>query len=117
MDCITTTRGPQWVLYHIAKQGGEGKFIESIGEALPTTPWDPPLTYVMTMTPPSLPPWGGVLWVCNQKAAGAPMDAPNYCSDILQPVLGILDTDGCRWLISTYKEYPGALERLALRLQ
>lgn len=118
MDCIITARGPQWVLYHIAKQGGTGKLIESLGEALPTTPWDPPLTYVMTVPPPfTLPPWGGVLWVCNQQmAANTPKDTPDYCRDILQPVLGILDTDGYRWLMATYKEYPQALERLALRL-
>lgn len=117
MDCTTTARGPQWVLYHIAKQGGRGKVIESITEALPSTPWDPPLTYVMAAPPSTLPPWGGSLWVCNQGGEAADSALPDYCGDILQPVVGVLDNDDTlRWLVSTYKEYPQALERLTLRL-
>lgn len=114
MECVYVNRDPQWALYHIRKQGGKGRFIDSLKEAEPPTPWEEPITYVMASTPSSLPPWGR-LWVSGQKDTLG--NYPDYGKEILKECLGILDRELCRWLLSKYEQYPGALERLTLKLK
>ncbi|WOL31364.1 hypothetical protein [Microcoleus phage My-WqHQDG] len=114
MECVYVNRSPQWVIYHIQKQGGRGKYIESIKEAEPLTPWEDPITYVMTKVPKELPPWG-TLWVSGDKDTLG--SYPDYGAEILKKYLHILDKDLCVWLLSKYSEYPQALERLILQLR
>lgn len=114
MECVYINRDPQWALYHIRKEGGKGKFVNSLKDAEPPTPWEEPITYVMASTPTSLPPWGK-LWVCGQKDTLSTY--PDYGKEILQGCFGILDRDLCMWLLTKYEQYPGALERLTLKLR
>lgn len=116
MECITTDKGPQWVLYHLKKLGGKGQLIDSIKEAEPPSPWGESITYVMTSKPPALPPWG-TLWVCGVETSASDHLLPNYTKEVLRSCLQFLDLDLGRWLAIKYQDYPGALERLALQLQ
>jgi hypothetical protein len=123
MECVYVNRSPQWAIYHIHKQGGRGKCIESIKEAEPSIPWEEPITYVMTKAPKELPPWG-TLWVCGAchgTCHAGDKDTlssyPDYGAEILKRYLHILDKDLCVWLLGKYNEYPQALERLMLQLR
>lgn len=118
-QCIYTDKGPHWILYHIGKQGGKGKLINSIDGVEPPTIWEDPITYVMvgsTTTALHAPPWGTV-WICNSQKVSHNLTLPDYSKEILSSCMGILERDACKWLLSKYGEYPSALERLSLKLK
>jgi len=114
MHCIYTNRHPEWVLYHLKMAGSKGRVIDSIKEVDPPSPFGEQLVYIMTSEPPSLPPWGE-LWVCGDKDNDTP--DIDYGRDIISSCLGILDRELCAWLLKKYSDYPGALERLLLKLK
>lgn len=116
MECITTSKGSQWVLYHLKKLGRRGQLIDSIKRAEPSPPWGERTTYVMTSMPPSLPPWG-TLWVCGVETNPLDNSLPDYTKEILRGCLDVLDLDLARWLLIKYQDYPEALGRLVLQVQ
>lgn len=115
MEVTLTSKGPQWVHYHLQQQGIRGRVIEAVEHAEPPAPWDVPITYIMGEKPKYLPPWGS-LWVCNQEG-DTNSTYPHYTKEILRPLERVMDRELCTWLLTKYEDYPRAMERLVLRLR